>query len=92
MTENNKTKTKEFTITLNEKQLRLLAYACRVTDRLIIGQLDFSLQECCEAAFEKLHKNNEAGKIAAPETEQENTHVIGFNINPETEEEEIEDE
>ena len=36
--------------------------------------------------------SNEAGKIAAPETEQENTHVIGFNINPETEEEEIEDE
>ena len=36
--------------------------------------------------------NNEAGKIAATETEQENTHVIGFNINPETEEEEIEDE
>lgn len=36
--------------------------------------------------------NSEAGKIASPETEQENTHVIGFNINPETEEEEIEDE
>ena len=36
--------------------------------------------------------NNEAGKIASPETEQENTHVIGFNINPETEEEGIEDE
>lgn len=36
--------------------------------------------------------NNEAGKIAAPETGQENTHVIGFNINPETEEGEIEDE
>lgn len=36
--------------------------------------------------------SNEAGKITAPETEQENTHVIGFNINPETEEEEIEDE
>lgn len=36
--------------------------------------------------------NNEAGKIASPETEQENTHVIGFNINPGTEEEEIEDE
>jgi hypothetical protein len=36
--------------------------------------------------------NSEAGKIAAPETEQKNTHVIGFNINPETEEEEIEDE
>ena len=26
---------KQFTITLNERQLRLLAYACRVTDRLI---------------------------------------------------------
>ena len=47
---------KQFTITLTERQLKLLAYACRVTDRLIIGQLDFSLQECCEAAFEKLHK------------------------------------
>lgn len=35
---------KQFTITLNERQLRLLAYACRVTDRLIIGQLNFSLQ------------------------------------------------
>ena len=65
MTENNKTKTKEFTITLNEKQLRLLAYACRVTDRLIIGQLDFSLQECCESAFEKLHKDDGQGKIGS---------------------------
>lgn len=54
---------KQFTITLSERQLKLLAYACRVTDRLIIGQLDFSLQECCEAAFEKLHKNDEAGKM-----------------------------
>lgn len=57
-----KEKSKQFTITLNERQLRLLAYACRVTDRLIIGQLDFSLQECCEAAFEKLHKDEEAGE------------------------------
>ncbi|MCI7599307.1 MAG: hypothetical protein SOY06_06745 [Prevotella sp.] len=56
---------KQFTITLSERQLRLLAYACRVTDRLIIGQLDYSLQECCEAAFEKLHKNDEAGKIGS---------------------------
>lgn len=58
---------KQFTITLSERQLRLLAYACRVTDRLIIGQLDFSLQECCEAAFEKLHKGKEAGKIGSNE-------------------------
>ena len=56
---------KQFTITHSERQLRLLAYACRVTDRLIIGQLDYSLQECCEAAFEKLHKDDEAGKIGS---------------------------
>ena len=56
---------KLYTITLSELQLRLLAYACRVTDRLIIGQLDFSLQECCEAAFEKLYKGKEAGKIGS---------------------------
>lgn len=56
---------KQFTITLNERQLRLLAYACRVTDRLIVGQLNFSLQECCEEAFKKLHKNDEAGKIGS---------------------------
>lgn len=58
---------KQFSITLNERQLRLLVYACRVTDRLIIGQLNFSLQECCEAAFEKLHMGKEAGKIGSDE-------------------------
>lgn len=62
-----KSNDKQFTITLNERQLRLLAYACRVTDRLIIGQLDFSLQECCESAFEKLHKNDGKGKIGGDE-------------------------
>ena len=56
---------KQFTITLSERQLRLLAYACRVTDRLITGQLDFSLKECCEGAFLKLHKNDEAGKVGS---------------------------
>ena len=60
-----KSNDKQFTITLNERQLRLLAYACRVTDRLIVGQLNFSLQECCEEAFKKLHKNDEAGKIGS---------------------------
>ena len=62
-----KSNDKQFTITLNERQLRLLAYACRVTDRLIIGQLNFSLQECCESAYEKLHKNDEAGSISSNE-------------------------
>lgn len=58
---------KQYVITLSERQLKLLAYACRVTDRLIIGQLDFSLKECCEEAFEKLHKGEEAGKIGSNE-------------------------
>lgn len=75
---NNKAKkedSKQFTITLNERQLRLLAYACRVTDRLIIGQLDFSLQECCEAAFEKLYKGKEAGKVGSNEW-----HAMRFEV------------
>lgn len=46
----------KYTIELTEEQLKGLAYACRVTDRLIIGQLDYSLQECCEAAYERLCK------------------------------------
>ena len=58
---------KTYSITLSERQLRLLAYACRGTDRLIIGQLDFSLKEGCEEAFEKLHKRKEAGKIGSNE-------------------------
>lgn len=62
-----KSNDKQFSITLNERQLKLLAYACRVTDRLIIGQLDFSLQECCESAFEKLYKDDEAGDIGGIE-------------------------
>lgn len=62
-----KEESKQFTITLSERQLRLLAYACRVTDRLIIGQLNFSLQECCEAAFEKLHKDDGQGEIGSYE-------------------------
>jgi hypothetical protein len=75
---NNKAKkeeSKQFTITLSERQLRLLAYACRVTDRLIIGQLDFSLQECCESAFEKLHKNDGKGKIGGDEW-----HAMRFEV------------
>ena len=62
-----KKKSKQFTINLNERQLELLAYACRVTDRLIIGQLDFSLQECCAAAFEKLHKDDKQYDIGSSE-------------------------
>ena len=54
---------KQFTITLNERQLRILAYACRMTNRLILGQLGCSLQECCEDAFEKIHKDDGLGKF-----------------------------
>lgn len=52
-----KKKSKQFTITLNERQLELLAYACRVTDRLIIGQHDeaadvlFDMQKVIEHAL-----------------------------------------
>lgn len=63
---NNKAKkedSKQFTITLNERQLKSLAYACRMTDRLITGQLDCSLRECCENAFEKIHKKDGLGEI-----------------------------
>ena len=49
----------KYTIELTERQLQGLAYACRVTDRLILGQLDFSLKECCEAAWERQHKDSE---------------------------------
>lgn len=31
---------KKYTIELTEEQLKGLAYACRVTDRLILGQLN----------------------------------------------------
>lgn len=51
---------KKYTIELTEEQLKALAYACRVTDRLILGQLDFSLQECCEQAWER--RNNDYTK------------------------------
>ena len=69
---------KQFTITLSERQLRLLAYACRVTNRLIIGQLNFSLQECCESEFEKLHKGKEAGKIGSDDWDD--WHVMRFVV------------
>ena len=66
---------KQFNITLNERQLKLLAYACLVTDRLTIGQLNFSLQECCEAAFKKLYKGKEAGKVGSNEW-----HAMRFEV------------
>lgn len=56
---------KQFIITLNERQLKSLAYACRMTDRLITGRLDCSLQECCENAFEKIHKKDGLGEIGS---------------------------
>ena len=60
-----KNNNKQYTITLSERQLKLLAHACSVTNRLIIGQLDFSLRDCCEAAFEKLHKDDGHGGIGS---------------------------
>lgn len=62
-----KNNNKQYTITLSERQLKLLAHACSVTNRLIIGQLDFSLRDCCEDAFEKLHKDDGQGEIGSDE-------------------------
>lgn len=60
---------KKYTIELTEEQLKCLAYACRVTDRLIIGQLDYSLQECCEAAWE-LRNNDYTKPLCGKEWEE----------------------
>ena len=48
---------KRYTIELTEHQLRILDMVCDRYSRLIEGQLELSLQEVCEQAWEKLHKS-----------------------------------
>ena len=45
------------TITCTEKQLSMLEFICERYSRLVMGQLDISLQDICEEAWEKLHKD-----------------------------------
>lgn len=45
------------TITCTEKQLSMLEFICERYSRLVMGQLDMSLQDICEEAWEKIHKD-----------------------------------
>lgn len=49
----------KYKIEVNEKQLRALSMVCDRYSRLICGQLDFSVQECCEEAWERRNKTPE---------------------------------
>lgn len=49
----------KYKIELNEKQLRALSMVCDRYSRLICGQLDLSVRECCEEAWERHNKTPE---------------------------------
>lgn len=52
-------KEKTYIIECNEKQLRMINEMCDRMSRLICGQLDASVQEYCEDAWERDHKTVE---------------------------------
>lgn len=54
-----KNKERKVTITCTEKQLQMLSMICDRYSRLVQGQLNNSLQEVCEEAWEKRHKTEE---------------------------------
>lgn len=47
---------KKFTIELDEDQMWYLEHACEFMSRITCGQLGFTVQEVCEAAYEKEEK------------------------------------
>nr|DAX71175.1 MAG TPA: hypothetical protein [Caudoviricetes sp.] len=49
---------KKYTIELTKEQLEGIAYACKVTDRLILGQLSMPLKDVCLSAWWKLYTGN----------------------------------
>ena len=49
---------KKYTIEVTKEQLEGIAYACQVTDRLILGQLSIPLQDVCLDAVEKRYAGN----------------------------------
>ena len=49
---------KKYIIEVTKEQLEGIAYACQVTDRLILGQLSIPLQDVCLDAVEKRYKGN----------------------------------
>ena len=49
---------KKYTIEVTKEQLEGIAYACNITDRLILGQLSIPLQDVCLDAVEKRYAGN----------------------------------
>lgn len=49
---------KKYTIEVTKEQLEGIAYACTVTDRLILGQLSIPLQDICLDAVGKRYAGN----------------------------------
>ena len=49
---------KKYTIEVTKEQLEGIAYACQITDRLILGQLSIPLQDACLDAVEKRYAGN----------------------------------
>lgn len=49
---------KKYTIEVTKEQLEGIAYACQITDRLILGQLTIPLQDVCLDAVIKRYANN----------------------------------
>lgn len=49
---------KKYTIEVTKEQLEGIAYACKMADRLIIGQLTIPLQDVCLDAVEKRYAGN----------------------------------
>lgn len=49
---------KKYTIEVTKEQLEGIAYACNVTDRLILGQLSIPLQDICLDAVGKRYAGN----------------------------------
>jgi hypothetical protein len=49
---------KKYTIEATKEQLEGIAYACQITDRLILGQLSIPLQDVCLDAVERRYKGN----------------------------------
>lgn len=49
---------KKYTIEVTKEQLEGIAYACHITDRLILGQLTIPLKDVCLEAVEKRYSGN----------------------------------
>ena len=55
---------KKYTIEVTKEQLEGIAYACQITDRLILGQLSIPLLDVCLDAVIKMYAGNPASWIS----------------------------